>query len=306
MVLIIPLGGLGKRFAAAGYRDLKPFIQVEGKPIIAHVLDMFPGEDNPIFICRDEHLATLPIASLLRTLRPNCMILSMRPHNEGPVLALQQVYHSIPDDEEILVSYCDFTGLWDYEDFKKVVKESDADGAIPSYIGFHPHLLGPNLYGHMRWDEKNHLLEIREKESFTNDKMQEYGAVGMYWFKSGKIMKQYFDEAVRLNLKTGAEYFCSLPYNLMVRDGLKVLIHEMPFFCQWGTPEDLEEYEAWSRAFAALSGAGFRKGKTDIPLSREQHVKAKMSTRKDHPATFAYWQEFFTNVPWHPYGKDIP
>jgi hypothetical protein len=36
-------------------------IEIDGKPIIAHVIDMFPGELNFIFICKDSasHLTSL-------------------------------------------------------------------------------------------------------------------------------------------------------------------------------------------------------------------------------------------------------
>ena len=308
MVLIIPMGGLGKRFAAVGYDEVKPLITVEGKPIIAHVLDLFPGEENPIFICREEHLLSTPMRSILMELRPKCTILPMKAHDEGPVAGLAQVYDSLPDNEEVLVSYCDYAGLWDYEGFKSIVKSSGVDGAIPSYIGFHPHLLGPDFYGHMRWTkDPTHqidlMLEMQEKKAFTDNKMNEYGAIGLYWFKNGAMMKKYFNEAVANNYKTGHEFFCSMPYNYLIRDGLKVWIPEMTHFCQWGTPQDLEEYEYWSRLFAQLSGHPELKGKTNIPAAREVFVKPRLGTKEAHIKTFNYWADFFSRVPWHPYGK---
>lgn len=303
MVLIIPMSGKGKRFLSVGYQTPKPLISVDGKPAVSHVLDMYPDEKNVIFICNKEHLEKTLLKKTLEDLKPESKIVSINPHDLGPVHAIRQAYDLISDHEEVLISYCDFTGLWDYNDFKKMVKEKNADGAIPAYIGFHPHLLGNNFYGHMKWDEKNFMIEIKEKESFTNNKMEEYGAVGSYWFKSGKLMKYYFNKSVELNLKTGSEFFCSLPYNLMVRDGLKVLIYEMEKFCQWGTPEDLEEYEAWSRAFAVINGNSGKKGMTEIPFNREQFVKARQTHLQYHSHTFSYWQKFFSKVPWHPYGK---
>ena len=56
MQIVIPMSGYGERFRLAGYLMLKPLIEIEGKPIIAHVIDMFPGEDDFIFICNNDHL----------------------------------------------------------------------------------------------------------------------------------------------------------------------------------------------------------------------------------------------------------
>ena len=51
MQIIIPMSGFGERFRRAGYKIPKPLIKVEDKPIIGHVIDMFPGESDFIFIC---------------------------------------------------------------------------------------------------------------------------------------------------------------------------------------------------------------------------------------------------------------
>jgi hypothetical protein len=32
-------------------------IEIDGKPVIAHVIDMFPGEQDFLFICNQDHLA---------------------------------------------------------------------------------------------------------------------------------------------------------------------------------------------------------------------------------------------------------
>ncbi|SVE52845.1 uncharacterized protein METZ01_LOCUS505699, partial [marine metagenome] len=51
MQIVIPMSGFGERFRRAGYSVPKPLIEVDGKPIIQYVIEMFPGEENFIFIC---------------------------------------------------------------------------------------------------------------------------------------------------------------------------------------------------------------------------------------------------------------
>lgn len=50
------MSGFGERFRRAGYSLPKPLIPIDGKPIIAHVIDMFPGETDFLFICNQDHL----------------------------------------------------------------------------------------------------------------------------------------------------------------------------------------------------------------------------------------------------------
>ena len=46
MQIVIPMSGYGERFRAAGYTVPKPLIEVEGKPIIQHVVEMFSNDDD--------------------------------------------------------------------------------------------------------------------------------------------------------------------------------------------------------------------------------------------------------------------
>ena len=43
MHIIIPMSGIGKRFIDAGYTVPKSLIIVEGKPIIEHIINLFPN-----------------------------------------------------------------------------------------------------------------------------------------------------------------------------------------------------------------------------------------------------------------------
>ena len=67
------------------------------------------------------------------------------------------------------------------------------------------------------------------------------------YFQSGKILKTYCQKLVESNNAINGEFYASLPYNFMVEDGMKVWVPtNVEQFCQWGTPEDLEEYLFWT------------------------------------------------------------
>jgi len=55
--IIIPMAGAGSRFIDAGYIKPKPFINVLGKAMIAHVLDNLKCMDAQyILVAREEHM----------------------------------------------------------------------------------------------------------------------------------------------------------------------------------------------------------------------------------------------------------
>lgn len=248
MHVIIPMSGVGQRFIDAGYTVPKPLIVVDGKPMVQHVIDLTPGENKYTFICNHTHLTTTNMREQLLSMVPNGNVIEIPDHSLGPVYTVMQAREHIRDDEEIIISHCDFGTYWDYEDFLKHTHERDADGAIAAYKGFHPHMLGSTNYAFMR-DDKQWMVEIKEKEPFSEDRMNEYASNGTYYFKSGSIVKKYFKELMDINLVVKGEYFISLVYNLLVRDNLKVSIFEIQHMLQWGIPRDVEDYNSWSSFF---------------------------------------------------------
>ena len=250
MQVIIPMTGYGSRFVAAGYKDLKPFIKVQDKPIIEWIVKgMYPGETNIIFVCRQEHLDSIDgMDDYLMKLCPTARIHAIKDWVKlGPVYDVLQASELIDDDEPAIINYCDFFMVWDYEKFKKDVADRGCEGCVPCYTGFHPHLLPEiNLYASCKTDEDDNLIEIREKYSFEEDKTKAKHSPGNYYFKTGALLKKYCQKLVDSGETLKGEYYASLPYNNMVKDGLKVWVPtEIPYFCQWGTPEDMAEFNYW-------------------------------------------------------------
>jgi len=258
MQLVIPMSGIGKRFIDSGYFTPKPLILVDDKPIIQHVVELFPNIEKVTFICNNLHLETTDMKDILKSIKPSCQIVSIDHKKLGPVDAVLRAKNYIDDELETIVSYCDYGTVWNFEKFMEDIRSTSADGAIACYRGFHPHMLGSDNYAFCK-EENNRLIEIKEKEPFTNNKMEEYASNGTYYFGSGKLMKQYFSELIDLDINVNGEYYVSMVYNLMVRDGLRVNIFEIEKMLQWGTPYDFEVYKYWSDYFSKIQKSGVPK-----------------------------------------------
>ncbi|MEM7381381.1 MAG: NTP transferase domain-containing protein [Bacteroidota bacterium] len=255
MKIIIPMSGMGNRFLQAGYTTPKPLIEIDGKPIIEHVVEMFPKEEDFIFICNSKHLNETSMRSILQRIAPKGTILEIPPHKMGPVYAVLFAQDLIGDEEEVIVNYCDFSCYWDYQDFLNHTRSRKADGAVPAYRGFHPHMLGTTNYAFMR-EKEQWMLEIKEKEPFTDNRMQEYASMGTYYFSKGAYVKKYFKALIERDIALNGEFYVSLIYNLLVEDDLKVSIYDVQHMLQWGTPQDVEEYLGFSDYFRAIAESG--------------------------------------------------
>jgi NDP-sugar pyrophosphorylase family protein len=254
MQVVIPMSGFGERFRAAGYAVPKPLIEVEGKTMVEHVVDLFPGAGTMIFVCNEDHLAepSFRMREIIERACPHGRIVGIPPHKLGPVHAVLAVAHLLDPAEPTIVNYCDFTCWWSFEDFQSFVRETDCAGAIPAYRGFHPHSLRGGVYAFLR-ESGLWAQDIQEKQPFTDTPMHEYASSGTYYFRSTELMTALMVECVGRGLDVRGEFYVSMVYKMMFERELPVAIYELEHFMQWGTPDDLRDYRAVSNTFACLA-----------------------------------------------------
>ena len=256
------MSGMSSRFTATGYSIPKYLIEVNGKKVIEHIVNLYPSDSDFLFIVNDKHKKETEILTVLEDIVENKTIATIPQHKKGPVFSVSQFEDLIDDEEQVIVNYCDFSMYWNYQDFENFVNKTECDGCVVCYTGFHPHMLGSDNYAFCKTNHLNEILEIREKQPFTDDKMSEYASTGTYYFKKGKYVKQYFQQLIDEDLNINSEYYVSLVYNLLIRDGLVNKVYEVSYMLQWGTPLDLDMYNQWSDYYHNVL-----KGQEEIKLS---------------------------------------
>jgi dTDP-glucose pyrophosphorylase len=238
------MSGVGQRFKDSGYKLPKPFIEVSGKPILQHVIDMFPGIEEVLFIVNKEHFEDkeLKIESRLTRIYPDAKIAVINSHKLGPAWAILQASKYINLNSPVVVNYCDFACTWDFSAFRRDL-ESGIDGLIATYSGFHPHMLRNTQYAYLKLNELGNLIEIQEKLSFTSTPMLEPASSGTYGFGTGQILLSAVDKQILSGDSYNNEYYSSLTYKNMITSGQVIKSFEIEKFFQWGTPEDFEDFK---------------------------------------------------------------
>ena len=254
MQLIIPMSGIGKRFKDAGYDVPKPFIQISGKPIVEHVVEMFPGVEEILFIVNREHSndSDLNLMSQLLRIAPKAEIAVIDNHKFGPAWAIKQAKEYIKLDVPVVVNYCDFACIWDFPSFREKI-HSGIDGLIATYSGFHPHMLRSTKYAYLKLDEFENVVDIQEKQPFTYEPMSEPASSGTYGFGAGKILLDAVDAQIATDDSYNNEFYSSLTFKNMISSGKIVKKFEIDRFFQWGTPEDFEDFKRQKDLFTFIS-----------------------------------------------------
>lgn len=251
--IVIPMSGFGERFRRAGYSVPKPLVEVDNLPMIGHVINLFPGESDFTFICNEDHLlnANYKMRGALEELCPSGRIVGIPSHKLGPMHAVHQIMHLLDPSRPVVVNYCDFTCYWDWAEFKAFARRLNCDGVIPAYKGFHPHSLGNTNYAYIK-EASGWIEDIQEKQPYTDNRMEEFASSGTYYFSSAKLMGDAFKKTMDSNLNVGGEFYISLAYKPLLQEGKKIAVYPLQHFMQWGTPEDLTEYQSWSETFSRL------------------------------------------------------
>lgn len=240
--LVIPMTGSGQRFKDAGYSDLKPMIQVDGKCFFEHVVDMFDQPAQILFIISKQEPQKNELISRINQKYPLAKIFEIDAHKLGPSYAIYQAAALIEPKMKIIVSYCDYRANWNSSDMRDQLNKFD--GSILTYTGFHPHMTRSMKYAYVQINEEI-ATDIREKQSFTDNPLTEQTSAGCYGFKSKEILLKSLESQFAEGLSTNSEFYTSLTYKPLIASGGKVGTVIANTFCQWGTPEDLWDWNYW-------------------------------------------------------------
>jgi NDP-sugar pyrophosphorylase family protein len=262
--VIIPMAGHSRRFYEAGYIGPKALLPVGNKVMIEHVINMFDPTfcKYHIIINKKQLDENSNLINELKNLALSVEVIVISAHEIGPVYSILQI-KNINKEEEVIISYCDFFVEWDYQSFLK--KAESSDGCIVSFKGFHPASFGNTYYAYMRV-ESERMLELKEKQSFTNNRFEEHASAGIYYFKNFELFEKYAKDYLLKDENFFPEAYVSLLYNKMVEDGMLISIHEADKFICLGTPDDYEQYQFWYNYSI----------KKDKPSTKQVHVKKRI------------------------------
>jgi bifunctional N-acetylglucosamine-1-phosphate-uridyltransferase/glucosamine-1-phosphate-acetyltransferase GlmU-like protein len=243
--------GVGQRFVDAGYKDLKPLIQVAGETIVSHVIRMYEGIEEILFIISKESPQKESLRTELLKVAPQAKIVEIAAHKLGPSYAIWEARKHVNHNAKVIVNYCDFAAIWNWRDMTRQLDKYVA--SVLTYTNFHPHMLRNSKYAYLKRDQYRRVSDIQEKESYTDNPMNEEASAGAYGFQSGEILISAIQEQMVSQLNLNGEYYTSLTVRMLIQQGQSVETVLASKFFQWGTPEDLAEWTYWHNAINSLN-----------------------------------------------------
>jgi len=239
--VLIPAAGEGSRFAKQHWGKPKPFIDVDGKMMLEHVIaNVCPANASPTVLLRAEHMKACDReVQLLRGM--GTTISSVDRLTEGTACTVLLARTSFDNDRPLLIANSDQWVDFDCSAFIDDCLERNLDGSI---LVFRDVLMDPK-WSFARIDERGLVVEVAEKRAISD-----LATVGIYLFRRGSDFVRAAVDMIACNDRVNNEFYTCPTYNYMIRNGARIGVYEVAANAMkgLGTPEDLT-------AFLIASGA---------------------------------------------------
>ena len=225
--IVIPLGGIGKRFENFGYTKPKPLIRALGEPIILKVIRSLKiKKKDKVYIIYNSFLDSYNFQKYLINFK-NINLIRLEKNTRGPV---ETIYYLKPFLNESIINnpilICDGDTFYKKNiiaslrnvDCNKIVY-SKTNKKIP-------------IYSFLKLNKKNDVTEIREKKIISDN-----FSTGAYYFKSTRL---FFKEAKKI-LKYNKKAYISEIYSSLIsrKEIVKGFYINKNKFNILGTPQEL-------------------------------------------------------------------
>jgi NDP-sugar pyrophosphorylase family protein len=236
MNILIPMAGLGSRFAKAGFEKPKPFIDVLGMPMINRVLENLNYPDaNYILIAQAAHMEKEP--ELVKEIenKYNATFIGIDKLTEGTACTVLYGRKYINNDEPLLIANSDQIVDISVRNFIDDCFERNLDGSI---LCFEDKELNPK-WSFAKLGEDGLVTEVQEKKAISK-----HATVGIYLFSKGEYFVDAAIDMIVANDRVNNEFYTCPVYNYCIEQDKKIGIYNMEFeqMHGLGIPEDLNKY----------------------------------------------------------------
>ena len=250
MIILIPLGGTGKRFKKEGYILPKALIKVNGKEIIFHLIDnlKISNKISYIYIPYNIEYENYDFENLLKNRYPNYkfkfMILEQQTRGAAETIykALQNLYSSqirYPINMIQMKEMFDKPILClDSDNFytNDIINLWNGDNIVFSFLSKDTN----PIFSYLKTDENENILQIIEKQ-----KISDKACTGAYGFESYYDLIDYCRYIITNNITQKGEFYTSGVINYMLKKkNIKNITIDNKYYHSLGTPEQVKLYES--------------------------------------------------------------
>jgi dTDP-glucose pyrophosphorylase len=237
--IVIPMAGLGSRFARAGYRVPKPLIPVHGVPMIRLVIDNIRprAPHRFIFVCQRAHDVEYDLRAKLQEWAPGCAVVPLDGLTEGAACTVLAARSLIDSEQPLMLANSDQYVDVAIDPYLESLATRRLDGLVMTMQASDP------KWSYAAVNQAGLVTEVAEKRPISRN-----ATVGIYNFARGSDFIWAAEAMIASGERVGGEFYVAPVYNRLVaahaRIGLYDIGSEGSGMHGLGIPEDLDIFLA--------------------------------------------------------------
>lgn len=225
MNIIIPSAGAGKRFVDAGYTVPKPFLPINGKPMVQIVIENLTNSSDKIYLLmKSEHIKYVQGTELAN--KDNVCFIMIDSLTEGAACTVLRAKQFINNDEPLLIANSD--QYIEYNRDAWIESISNHDGVIMTFYS------DENKWSYAKTNESGKILKVAEKQVISP-----HATAGVYYYAKGGMFVEAAEKMISKNERVNGEFYVSPTYNELISQ-YDMRIFDIKNMYGLGTPEDFE------------------------------------------------------------------
>ena len=235
--IVVPMAGMGSRFAKAGYELPKPLIPVGGVPMIQLVVSNLRPKcpHRFVFITQKAHQEKYGVDKILKSVAPDCEVITVHGVTQGAACTVLLASEFINSDDPLMIANSDQWVDMDINDYLDEFNRHPIDGLIMTMTANDP------KWSFVKLDEANRITEVIEKKVVSNE-----ATVGIYNYRHGRDFVRAAESMIERDLRVNNEFYVAPAYNQLIEEGQRLGYYNIGSegngMYGIGIPEDLEAF----------------------------------------------------------------
>lgn len=236
-VNLIPMAGEGKRFKDEGYSVSKPFIEINGKPMIVKALECLPKAEKNILIFRKDVISLDKLWKILNPIFKKVELIGIDYLTDGQASTCLLAADIIDNNDSITVGACDIGVSYDTNSFNKALENHQ--NLVWTYKGNPNAQKNPHMYGWVEALKNKEIVQVHCKKPFSRNLERDPIVSGIFTFNKASYLFDGIQKMYDNNDKVNGEFYLDNVINHLKNPSINFEVNQ---FYSWGTPSELKQY----------------------------------------------------------------
>jgi CTP:molybdopterin cytidylyltransferase MocA len=282
---LVPMAGLGSRYAREGYELPKPLIPVSGEPMVVQAARDLPALEQHVFVQRRDLPGHEKIATTLRERFPGCRLVEIDHVTDGQARSSVLGLDGVDLEQPLTIGACDNGALFDADAFNRLMDDPDVDVIVWVARGYPGAVRHPQQHGWVE-ESEGRVLSVTGKKPLA-DPAHDPSLIGCFTFKRAGDFLAAADAMFARDARVNGEFYVDVCINDAIALGLRCHVFEVANYLCWGTPDDLRTFEYWQSCLHKWASHPYRLEKdARIPAAALPVLAQRYRLRRpERPAT---------------------